>query len=54
MAARGRKDAARFVTRKRAEIYRYVRRGVIGASGDASRSGRVLVRQSRLRGGDLT
>jgi hypothetical protein len=44
MAARRRKGATRFVTGERAEVYRYVRRGVIGASGDSSRSGRVIAR----------
>jgi hypothetical protein len=38
-----RKDAARFVTGERAEVYRRVCDGVVGASGDSS--GRPLARK---------
>jgi hypothetical protein len=39
MAAGRRKDAAPFVTGERAEVYRRVCDGVVGASGDSSSKG---------------
>lgn len=52
MAARRRKGAALLVTGERGEIDRYVRGGVVGASGDPPRNGGLITRQSRSGSGE--
>jgi len=48
MMVRRRKGAARLIMGERAEVYRYVRRGMIGASGYLSRDGGVIARDGSI------
>ncbi len=52
MAGRRGNGAARFIMSEDAEVYRHVRRGVIGASDDSSRRVGTIPRQWRSQGDD--